>query len=44
MTNAQLKSTIQRAKTQHKLRKRQISDVTFAAIIEFLESKLEQDK
>jgi hypothetical protein len=44
MTNAQLKSTIQRAKTQHKLRKKRISDTTFNSIIEFLESKLEKDK
>lgn len=43
MSNAQLKSLIQRAKSQHKLRKKRISDTTFTAIIEFLESKLEQD-
>ena len=36
MTNAQLKSTLQRAKTQHKQDKKQISDITFTAIIDFL--------
>ena len=36
MTNAQLKSTIQRAKTQHKENKKCISEITFAAIIDAL--------
>ena len=36
MTNAQLKSTLQRAKTQHKQDKKQISDITFTAIIDAL--------
>ena len=36
MTNAQLKSTLQRAKTQHKQDKKQISDITFIAIIDAL--------
>ena len=36
MTNAQLKSTLQRAKTQHKQDKNKISDITFTAIIDVL--------